>query len=122
MTRIFKISAVLIPSLAGFALLSTVDAQDKQAKAKQARPMGTEDGLTFFQTRCMSCHGNPNVPAATSLSAIRAMTPEQIYASLTTGNIKEQGAQFTDEEKRKIAEFIGGYRKIGGGVAVNVLF
>ena len=67
--------------------LAPLVAQDK-AKAKGPRTLGTEDGLTFCQTRCMNCHGNPNVPTATSLAAIRLMSPEQIYASLTTGKIE----------------------------------
>jgi polyvinyl alcohol dehydrogenase (cytochrome) len=98
--------------------LTTVSAQDK-GKAKGPRPLGTEDGLTFFQTRCMNCHGNPNVPNATSLAAIRQMSPEQIYASLTTGKMAEQGKQFTEEERVKLSEFMGGYRPIGSAVAGN---
>ena len=70
--------------------------------------MGTEEGFALFQTRCMSCHGNPNAnPKATELNAIRAMTPEKIYGSLVDGKMKAQGQFLSDDEKRHIAEFMG---------------
>ena len=36
------------------------------ASAAPAKPSsaGTETGFATFQTKCMSCHGNPNVPRA----------------------------------------------------------
>jgi mono/diheme cytochrome c family protein len=48
-------------------------------------PPGTEAGFATFQTQCTTCHGNPAVERAPSPSAIREMSPEKIYAALTTG-------------------------------------
>src|ERR1700733_2976414 len=46
---------------------------------------GTETGIGTFQTHCMGCHGNADVPQAPAPDAIRQMTPERIYDALTTG-------------------------------------
>jgi polyvinyl alcohol dehydrogenase (cytochrome) len=110
---------MLTPSLALLSLVFILHAQAPdagKAKAKGPRVLGMEDGLTFFQTRCMNCHGNPNVNAP-SPNAIRAMTVEKIYESLSTGSMKEQASSLTDEEKRRLAEFMGGYHLIGSVAA-----
>ena len=70
--------------------------------------MGTEVGFAVFQTRCMSCHGNPNVSQAPAPSAIRQMSPERIYAALTTGPMKVQGDALSDDQKRMLAAFMSG--------------
>ena len=75
-------------------------------------PAGTESGFATFQTKCMSCHGNPAVERAPSPSAIREMSPERIYEALTTGPMKAQGDSLGDTEKRMLALFMSG-RPIG---------
>src|SRR5437773_2780773 len=112
------VATILAVLLAGSAAAQAPGPQ-AQAKAKQGpRPMGTEDGLTFFQTRCMGCHGNPamgdKVPTP---SAIPEMSPEKIYESLTTGSMKTQGDALNEAEKTKLAEFMGGYRPLGSNLA-----
>src|ERR1700693_5298211 len=69
---------------------------------------GTENGIATFQTQCMGCHGNPNVERAPSPAAIRLMSPESIYESLTTGTMKAQGDKLSDQDKRGVAEFMSG--------------
>jgi polyvinyl alcohol dehydrogenase (cytochrome) len=69
---------------------------------------GTEIGFATFQTKCMGCHGNPNVPQAPAPSAIRQMSPERIYAALTTGPMKVQGSGLTDLQKQMLAAFMSG--------------
>ena len=69
---------------------------------------GTETGIGTFQTHCMGCHGNPNVPQAPAPSAIRQMAPERIYDALTTGVMKPQGDSLTDDQKKMLATFLGG--------------
>jgi polyvinyl alcohol dehydrogenase (cytochrome) len=79
--------------------------------------MGTELGFGVFQERCMSCHGNPNASQqAPDPSALRHLTPEAIYAALTSGAMKVQGQGLTDEEKRRVAEWLGG-RPLGSLLA-----
>jgi polyvinyl alcohol dehydrogenase (cytochrome) len=75
----------------------------------QPQIIGTEAGFGLFKERCMSCHGNPNLqPPAPDPSALRRLSPEAIYAALTTGTMKFQGQGLTDEAKRRIAEALGG--------------
>lgn len=79
-----------------------------QTPAPTLAPGGTELGFRTFQSKCMGCHGNPNVERAPSPAAIREMTPERIYAALTTGVMKTQGQSLTDGEKRTLALFMSG--------------
>lgn len=69
---------------------------------------GTETGIGTFLTRCMGCHGNPNVPQAPAPDAIRQMPAERIYDALTTGVMKPQGDSLTDSQKKMLATFLSG--------------
>ncbi len=91
-----------------------------QAKAKGgAGPLGMENGLTYFQTRCMSCHKENDSSKAPSARRIRQMTPEQIYAVVSKPTRPEHDQGLTDPQKRRMAEFMGGYRQIGSVEAGN---
>ena len=78
-----------------------------QAPASQQR-LGTEFGISAFERECTKCHGNAAVERAPTPAAIRAMPPERIYAALTTGVMKTQAANLSDEQKRRLAEYMGG--------------
>jgi len=107
MKRILHIAALLSAAIAGyFAWTADVRAQAPQGKGKQTGSAGTESGWAAFQTRCMGCHGNPAVPAAQSPEQIRQMTPERIYASLTTGSMKTQGDALSEDQRRMLATFM----------------
>ena len=69
---------------------------------------GTETGFAVFQTRCMSCHGNANVPRAPQPAAIRQMSPERIYGALTNGPMKSQGDALSEDQRRMVAIFMSG--------------
>src|SRR5438067_1239330 len=69
---------------------------------------GTESGFAVFQTRCMGCHGNPAVDRAPLPSVIREMSPEHIYEALTTGVMKGQGANLSEDQRRMLATFMSG--------------
>src|SRR5881394_1862190 len=56
---------------------------------------GSETGWSTFQARCSSCHLNPNDKAPTGVK-LREMTPEKIYASLTTGTMQMQSEGLND--------------------------
>src|ERR1700735_844958 len=45
---------------------------------------GTTD-LRAFEKRCTACHGNPSVAQAPDGLALRRLTPEAVYAAITTG-------------------------------------
>src|SRR6266700_3702458 len=82
-----------------------------QAPATPPAP-GTESGFATFQTQCAQCHGNPNVDRAPTAEALREMTPEKIYAALTTGAMQQQASALNDVQKKAVAEFMAG-RPIG---------
>src|SRR3569623_3764297 len=50
-----------------------------------------QDGASLYKERCATCHDAPqgHVP---SISSIKAMSGEAIYAALTTGAMKERAA------------------------------
>ena len=82
------------------------------------KQQGMEDGLTYFQTRCMSCHSEHATKAPTA-RRIREMSPEQIYAVVSKPSRTEHDAGLTDPQKRRLSEFMGGYRQIGSVEAAN---
>ncbi len=94
------------------AVFAALAAATVSAQEPNARPSGTEFGFFTFQTKCMTCHGNPNVERAPLPSAIREMTPERIYEALTNGVMKAQGQSLSDPEKRTLALFMSG-RPVG---------
>ena len=94
------------------AVLAAFTSAALSAQEPNARPSGTEFGFFTFQTKCMTCHGNPAVARAPLPAAIREMTPERIYDALTTGVMKAQGTTLSDPEKRTLALFMSG-RPIG---------
>ena len=74
----------------------------------------------LFDQNCASCHEVG--PAATSAKApdrraINKLTTEAIYASLTTGSMKDRARSLTDVQKIRLAEFLGGLRKLGAAQA-----
>jgi polyvinyl alcohol dehydrogenase (cytochrome) len=101
MKRVFQVSLLL-------AAASTIYAQaPAQGKGKQPTgSAGTESGWAAFQTRCMGCHGNAASPNAQTPEQIRQMTPERIYAALTTGSMKTQGDALSEDQRRMLATFM----------------
>jgi polyvinyl alcohol dehydrogenase (cytochrome) len=71
----------------------------------------------LFNNNCASCHKNVMSSAdqntlketnAPTTDTLAQMTPETIYAALTTGAMVQQAAKLNADEKRVIAEFFGG--------------
>ena len=87
-----------------------------QGGGRGAIAPGTESGFATFQTRCASCHANARderqgaaaVDRAPTTDAIREMTPERIYAALTTGSMQVHAADLSDLQKQRLAEFMSG--------------
>ena len=117
---------VLMVAAAGIGVLAWAGAFAPQA-AGQAPPgfvAGTESGFATFQTQCAQCHGNPNVDRAPTPAALREMPPEKIYEALTTGTMQTQASALTDDQKKRVAEFMAG-RPLGSakqGDAANMAF
>jgi polyvinyl alcohol dehydrogenase (cytochrome) len=70
-----------------------------------AQPAG--GGGALFQNNCATCHAgtDPRIP---SMAALRQRTPEQIIDALTTGPMREQGADLSGPQRLAIAEFLSG--------------
>src|SRR5580700_3392171 len=88
-------------------MLAGLSAALAQAPPQQGSA-GTESGFAVFQTRCMTCHGNPAVDRAPTPASIREMSPEHIYEALTTGVMKGQGASLSEDQRRMLATFMSG--------------
>ena len=68
---------------------------------------GTESGWATFQTQCAGCHGIVTpMREAPMASAIRAMTPDRIYAALQGKT--HHGRTLSDIQARRVGEFMGG--------------
>lgn len=100
-----RITAILIITLA-----ARVSAQ--QHSGPSGPPVATENqnyeakGDFDFLNSCAICHGR--VERAPDITILQRLSPETIYQTITTGSMKEQAANLTDQQKRKIAEFLGG--------------
>ncbi|HWB32109.1 MAG TPA: PQQ-binding-like beta-propeller repeat protein [Acidobacteriaceae bacterium] len=79
-----------------------------------AGPAGTTEGAgsTIFGNYCENCHGK--IETAISPALMKKMTPEHIYEVLTKGPMVPMAKDLTDDQKRDIAEWVGG-RKLGAG-------
>jgi len=66
-------------------------------------------GEQVFGEACAKCHAGPH-PAnrAPSEQMLEQMTPEAIYAAVTTGVMAPAAKNLTDQEKRDLAEYLGG--------------
>jgi polyvinyl alcohol dehydrogenase (cytochrome) len=70
-------------------------------------------GILDFLNTCALCHGR--VEQAPPLATLQKLSPEKIYETITTGDMKAQAAKLTDEQRVKVAEWLGGRRLIVGG-------
>lgn len=75
-----------------------------------ASPVTSLDGFAVFQTRCTSCHGNPDVRRAPTPEQLRNYSPETIYAALTSGPMKSMGDTLSELERRQVSEALAGRR------------
>ena len=82
--------------------------------APPAGVRGTTEGAgsTIFGNYCENCHGK--IETAISPASMKKMTPEHIYEVLTTGAMVPMAKDLTDQQKRDIAEWVGG-RKLDAG-------
>jgi polyvinyl alcohol dehydrogenase (cytochrome) len=74
--------------------------------AAQGLPESTGVGQYFVN--CAKCHEGSETPQAPRTSVLKQMSPERIYESLTTGTMRTQAGHLSDQERRLIAEWLGG--------------
>lgn len=82
-----------------------------QRPAAEAQGLSESTGVSQYFTNCARCHESTESHEAPRTSVLKQMTPERIYESLTTGTMRTQAATLSDQDKRVIAEWVGG-RKI----------
>src|SRR5579863_7416453 len=83
------------------------------AAQAQAQPKGWVAAQIQFEKNCSKCHGNGDAQAqAAPREALMKLSPDSIYASMTTGSMSAQAKDLTDDQKRLIAQHLGG-RPVG---------
>lgn len=79
------------------------------AHAQSKSPIPEAPGQIAFEKTCTTCHANPSTASrAPNLKTLMQLTPEAVYAALTTGSMAVPAKNLTDADKRAIAEYLGG--------------
>jgi polyvinyl alcohol dehydrogenase (cytochrome) len=87
-------------------LLPLVFAAGAQA---QAQPRGWVAAQIQFEKNCSKCHGNVNSQgSAATRESLMKLSPEAIYSTLTTSSMIDHSKNLTDDQKRLIAQHLGG--------------
>lgn len=108
-----------VPILTSMAVSLPARAQQKTEEDKP--PAGAIIQKTFI-TKCMTCHGiGSSEGRAPTRETLMKLTPEAIYAALTTGPMIAQAGDLTEDEKRGMAAFLGG-RPLGSTEAGDAKF
>ena len=91
------------------ALVAMLPMAGVAAAQEPAQPRGWVGAQVQFEKNCSKCHGNGNSQThAASRGDLMKMTPEAIYASMTSGSMTSQAKDLTDVQKRLIAQHLGG--------------
>ncbi len=114
-TTVAKGSALMSRSWAAYVALSvwlTAFGHPEVASSQQGQsdvqPEPQEpSGGVIFQNTCASCHDN-GVSGAPSTTALHGLTASTIYATLTKGRMRGQAAQLSEQERRRVAEYLSG--------------
>jgi polyvinyl alcohol dehydrogenase (cytochrome) len=69
-------------------------------------------GAQIFELTCAQCHLNA-ASRAPALTMLHLMSAGAIYRAMTTGAMQVQARTLTDNDKRTVAEFLGG-KDVGG--------
>ena len=82
----------------------------------EGQGLSESTGVGQYFANCARCHESTEPHAAPRTSVLKQMPPERIYASLTTGTMRTVAAELSDQDRRLIAEWVGG-RKIDADLA-----
>src|SRR5690349_5729181 len=107
--------AILVIALAGPALAQrgTGPAGPPSSAQNASESMGNMD----FLNTCAVCHGR--IEQAPPIETLQKLSPEKLYETMTTGNMKTQAAKLTDAQRVKVAEWVSG-RRLGAAVSGDV--
>src|SRR5215471_21173274 len=73
-----------------------------------AQRLSESTGVNLFKNNFTKCHGITPVEHAPTEATIKQMSPERIYAAITTGSMRENAASLSDGDKRLLAEYMAG--------------
>lgn len=82
-----------------------------RGQATQATPVSPgPKGIMLYRQKCATCHtGSKGASGAPALTELMALSPESIYATLSTGTMAAVvGQKLTDDERRALASYLGG--------------
>lgn len=94
----------------GAALLSVVWGQatpSPSATDDLSHPQGTNLGIYTFSAKCSSCHDTGKGGASDRYTLNRS-TPEQVFASMTSGKMAPYADGLSELQKRVVAVYVGG--------------
>src|SRR5438132_3160466 len=111
MFRSLSMSLVVL-AVTGYALAQRGTGPAGPPSATQA-PSEAMGSLHFLET-CGSCHGR--IEQAPPNEILQKLSPEKIYETISTGNMKTQAAGLSDERKIKVAEWVSG-RRLGAAAS-----
>ena len=63
-------------------------------------------GIKIYNSNCLNCHKESVESLAPGLGVLATMSPRSIYTSLTTGKMRQQGVALSDDERKKVSEWI----------------
>jgi polyvinyl alcohol dehydrogenase (cytochrome) len=65
-------------------------------------------GQEAYEQNCATCHDNPAGSRTPDVKTLMSLAPEAIYSQVTAGAMVAQAQKLTDQEKRAVAEYLGG--------------
>ena len=100
-------------AIAGLLALAVGAAAQDQPAIGQPQAKGWIADQILYEKYCASCHGNAGTTArAQTREQLMKLSPEAVYASMTTGSMSAQAKNLTDLQKKLIAQHLGG-RPVG---------
>ena len=104
---IHRVLASLLIASALFAASAHATVPDTAAPAKAAVDPETLPGAAHYRNHCVQCHEGTTYKAP-ARTFIAMMSPDAIYAALTTGVMQTQAAKLSNEQRREVAEYLSG--------------
>lgn len=114
MTRLPRIRTIAARSLHGGCLgtfrqgvAAVIGAALLLASGGVYAAAASSSGMALYEEHCAQCH-NGGVPRAPHVVSFQLIGPEAILTALTTGVMRSQGSVLTPQERRQLAEDLGG--------------
>ncbi len=84
-----------------------IDPNSQQAMRAAEQARDSLPGKAHYERACAACHEGA-IERAPHRQMLVLMTPETILRALTSGLMQAQSSQLSDEQKRDVAEYLGG--------------